>query len=161
MRPGDSLAPHEYHQRLEEIAKAFAGRYGQVEYGSTVSASGEAAKLVVRVKIPGWDLPLQATLVFVEKHEWTGTVWARFEYLYDLHIEPRPNGRFAYHGHDGVPHRHCEDPADPRPDHHYEGTFFDDIGWAAEELFRMANTSISCFGLRPLHQPPPREPASL
>lgn len=155
MRPGQRLTAHEYHQRLEEIAKAFSGRYGKVQYGNAGSPSGETTKLEVRVQIPGWDLPLEATLGFIEKHVWRDGEWERYAYLYDLHTEPRPRGRFAYHWHDDVPHRHCEDASAPRPDHHYEGVFFDDIGWAADELFRLAETGISCRGLRPLRDVPP------
>lgn len=155
MRSGQRQTAHEYHQRLEEIAKAFSGRYGRVEYGHAQSPSGESTKLEVRVQIPGWSLPLQATLVFIEKHVRVDGVWERYAYLYDLHVEPRPNGRLAYHWHDDAPHRHCEDPRAPRDDHHYEGAFFDDIRWAADELFRVAATRISCRGLRPLRNVPP------
>lgn len=127
MRPGQRLSAQDYHQRLEETAKAFSGRYGEVEYGSVESRSGETAKLVIVVLVPGWGLPRTATLSFVEKHAWRAGRWHRYAYAYDLHAEPRPGGRFAYHWHDGVPHRHCVDPARPRPDHHYEAAYFDDI----------------------------------
>jgi hypothetical protein len=59
-------------------------------------------KLEVRVDIPGWGLPPIATLVFIEKHLWD-TEAERYAYLYDLHLEPRPTGRFAYHWHSEVP----------------------------------------------------------
>ena len=82
-----------------------------------------------------------------------------YAYLYDMHFEPRPSGRFAYHWHNEVPHRHCETtPA--APDHHYEGVFFDDIGWAADELFRIVTRGISCTGLRPLRDGPPEPRAA-
>ena len=97
----------EYHQRLEEIVKAFTGRYGQVSYGTTNGPNGDTTKLLVRVDIPGWGLPQIATLVFIEKHLWDPDP-ERYAYLYDLHLAPRPGGRFAYHWHDDVPHRHCE-----------------------------------------------------
>jgi len=157
VRPGQRLTAREFHQRLEEIAKAFSGRYGQVGYGTTEGPNGDATKLEVHVDIPGWGLPLIATLVFIEKHLWDPD-GERYAYLYDLHLEPRPSGRFAYHWHNDVPHRHCEITAGA-PDHHYEGVFFDDIGWAGEELFHMAMSGISCRGLRPLRDRPP-EPAA-
>lgn len=160
MRSGQRLSDQGYHQRVEEIAKAFSGRYGEVEYGSARSRSGESAKLQIVVIVPGWGLPRTATLIFIEKHARRAGAWHRYAYAYDLHVEPRRGGRFAYHWHDGVPHRHCVDPARPRPGHHYEAAYFDDIGWAAAELFRVAATGIGCDGLRPLEDvlPEPTEP---
>jgi len=152
VRPGQRLTAREYHQRLEEIVKAFTGRYGQVVYGTTDGPNGDTTKLLVRVDIPGWGLPQIATLVFIEKHLWDPDP-ERYAYLYDLHLEPSPTGRFAYHWHDDVPHRHCETSPDSA-DHHYEGIFFDDIGWAAEELFHMVTSGLSCRGLRPLRDGP-------
>jgi hypothetical protein len=155
VRRGQRLTAREYHQRLEEIAKAFSGRYGQVGYGTTQGPNG-ATKLEVRVDIPGWGLPPIATVVFIEKHLWDPD-GERYAYLYDLHLEPRPGGRFAYHWHNDVSHRHCQI-TPGATDHHYEGVLFDDIGWAAEELFQMAMSEISCRGLRTLRDRPP-EPA--
>ena len=82
------------------------------------------------------------------------SAWEMAEYLYDLHLEPRPGGRYAFHWHDQVPHRHCVEPSLPRPDHHYEGAFFDDIGWAATELATIAGAGISCRGLRSVREVP-------
>lgn len=163
MRPGRRLTSHQYDQRLDEMADAFAGLYGQARYGHIESEGGTSRKLRVlrvQVDVPGYGPPALATLVFVEKHAWSGGAWERFEYRYDLHLEPRPTGRYAYHWHDDVPHRHCVSPAAPRRDHHYDGAVFDDIGWAARELFGMAATGISCLGLRPLRVIPP-EPAEI
>lgn len=155
MRPGARLTPREYDQRLDEIVQEFVGRYGEVVYETGPSRSGSSVIMKITVKIPGWDLPQQASMVFAEKHVWLDPVWERYTYLYDLHIDPRPNGRYAYHWQYDVPHRHCEDPKMPRPGHHYEGTYFDDIGWAAENLFRIFCEGISCVGLRPLRDVPP------
>ena len=128
MRPGHRLTTHQYDQRLDEIADAFAGLYGQVQYGHVESKSGALRKMRVQVDVPGYGSPALATLVFIEKHIWSRDAWERFEYLYDLHMEPRPSGRCAYHWHDDVPHRHCVDPTTPRPDSHYDDRIFDDIG---------------------------------
>lgn len=155
MRPGHRLTTHQYDQRLDEIADAFAGLYGQVQYGHVESESGSLRKMRVQVDVPGYGPPALASLVFVEKHFWSRGEWERSEYLYDLHREPRPGGRYAYHWHDDVPHRHCVDPTAPRPAHHYDDGVFDDIGWAARELFQMTSAGISCLGLRPLREIPP------
>ena len=150
MSDGDRIGRHEYKQRLEELAVAFSGRYGRVEYGSGLSESGQSVKLRITVHVPGWSVADEATMVFVEKHEWRGSAWARYEYLYDLHREPRPNGRFASHWHDDVPHIHCVDPADAQPDRHYRGARVDDIFWAAEQLHLVFMRGVSCVGLVPL-----------
>lgn len=160
MRPGRRLTTHEYDQRLDEIADAFAGLYGEVRYGHVESLSGDVRALRVEVNVPGYGLAPHAALAFVERHARAGGEWERYEYLYDLHLEPRPRGRYAFHWHDQVPHRHCVDPAMPGADHHYDGDVFDDIGWAAEQLFAMAAAGITCAGLRPLGRGP-REPMEI
>lgn len=155
MRPGHRLTTHEYDQRLDEIADAFSGLYGEVRYGHVESPSGELRKLRVQADVPGYGPPPIATLVFIEKHFRSRGEWERYEYLYDLHMEPRASGRYAFHWHDGVPHRHCVDPTGSRPDHHYDGDVFDDVGWAARELSQLVSTGITCAGLRPLRNTPP------
>ena len=150
MTEGHRLGRHEYHQRLEELASAFSGLHGRVEYGSRESESGATVKLLVTVHIPGWWSADQATMVFVEKHRWRGSTWERYAYLYDLHLEPRPSGRFAYHWHDDVFHVHCVDPRDPRADHHFAGSSVRDIFWAADELHRIFQRGVQCVGLVPL-----------
>lgn len=150
MRPGQRLTTHEYDQRLDEIADAFAGLYGEVTFGHVESPNGALRKLRVTVEVPGYGQPKLATMVFVESHAQSRGDWERIEYLYDLHFEPKPSARYAYHWHDDIPHRHCVDPMVPRPDHHYDGVHFDDIGWAAKQLFDMLTTGASCRGLRPL-----------
>lgn len=144
------LGRHEYDQRLEELAAAFSGRYGRVEYGSTASASGRISKLQITVHLPGWFAADEATMVFVEKHEWRTSAWERYAYLYDLHWEPRPRGRFAYHWHNDTFHIHCVDPANAQPDHHYRGAPVDDIFWAAEQLHLIFARGVNCVGLVPL-----------
>jgi len=129
---------------------AFSGRYGRVEYGYGLSESGQSVKLTIAVHIPGWFGADLATMVFVEKHEWRRSGWERYVHLYDLHWEPRPNGRFAYHWHDDVFHIHCVDPADARPGHHYRGAPVDDIFWAAEQLHLIFIRGVNCVGLVPL-----------
>lgn len=162
MRPGGRLTTHEYGQRLDEIADAFSGLYGEVRYGHVESHPGTIRKLKVEVDVPGYGEHPLATLVLIEKHfrSRAGDEWDRYEYLYDLQMEPRPSGRYAYHWHDDVPHRHCIDPRAPHPDHHYDDVVFDDIGWAARELFQMTLAGISCLGLRPLRDAP-REPEKI
>lgn len=144
------MTTHEYEQRLDEIADAFAGLYGEVTYGHVESASGRSRMLSVEVAVPGYGLSPIATMVLVEKHERSDVAWERSEYLYDVHMEPRPSGRYAYHWHDDVPHRHCAEVAKPGAAHHFEGMAFDDIGWAARQLFEMVSRGISCAGLRPI-----------
>lgn len=155
MRPGRRLTTQQYDQRLDEIADAFAGLYGQVEYGRVESDTRRLRKLWIRVEHPGYGPPALATGVFIEKHVWSRGRWERFAYLYDLHMEPRPGGRYGYHWHDDVPHRHCVDPTARPTDHHYDDVVFDDVGWAAAQLFQMASVGISCLGLRPLRDVPP------
>lgn len=157
MRPGSRLSTHEYDQRLDEIADAFSGLYGEVRYGHVEDSGGRLRQLRLEVAVPGWGVESLATLVFIEKHQRSSPqdAWERAAYRYDLHLEPRPRGRYAYHWHDEVPHRHCEDPVWPRPGHHYADVRFDDIGWAARELFTMIGTGISCQGLYPLRGGPP------
>ena len=150
MSDGRRIGRHEYNQRLEELAAAFAGRYGRVEYGSGLSASGRTIKLRITVHLPGWFVPDEATLVLVEKHEWRAEAWERYAYAYDLHRTPRPSGRFAYHWHDDVFHVHCLDPRESRPDHHYKGFEVDDIFWVADQLYLMFARGIACFGFQPL-----------
>ena len=112
--------------------------------------SGQSVKLQITVHIPGWFTADEATMVFVEKHRWSGSAWERYAYLYDLHWGPRPRGRFAYHWHDAVFHVHCVDPRNPRSDHHYQGAPVPDIFWAAEQLHRIFALGVSCVGLVPL-----------
>ena len=150
MTGGPSLDRHEYNQRLDELGSRFQGRYGQVEYGDAISPSGESRKLQITVTVPGWGLPIAATMVFVEKHAWPDLHWVPYEYAYDLHMEPKPSGRFAFHWARGIFHVHCDDPRRPRPDHHYKGAQVDDLFWAAEALFVMIHQGISCHGLQPL-----------
>jgi len=150
MTDGPALDTHRYDQRLDGLAAAFQGRYGEVIYGQAVSRSGESRKLEIRVDVPGWGLPPSATLVFVEKHRRQAQRWVRYEYAYDLHLEPRPAGRYAFHWARDVYHLHCADPRHPAPDHHYKGVPIDDVFWAAEELFVMAARGPSCAGLVPL-----------
>ena len=121
-----------------------------MRYGYTESRSGESRKLELEVTVPGWGLPTEATMTFVEKHEWDGSHWVPYLYAYDLHIEPKPNGRFAYHWDRQVFHVHCEDPEDPSFAHHFKGAPIDDIFWAAESLFEIFQRGISCHGLQPL-----------
>jgi hypothetical protein len=147
---GPSLGRQEYNQRLDKLASAFHGRYGQVEFGDEASPSGATRKLHITVTVPGWGLPTSATMVFVEKHEWRNSVWVPYDYAYDLHLEPRPSGRFAYHWSSGVFHVHCEEPTQPRRAHHYKGAAVDDIFWAAQALFETVHRGISCHGLQPL-----------
>lgn len=148
MRPGQRLTTLEYDQRLDEITDAFGGLYGEVTFGHAESRNGRLRKLRVTVDVPGYGPPTVATMVLVESHVRPHDVWERVEYVYDLHLEPRPAARYAYHWHDDLPHRHCVEV--PELGHHYEGVFFDDIGWAAQQLFVMTITGISCHGLRPL-----------
>lgn len=161
MRPGTRLSTHEYDQRLDEIADALSGLYGQVQYGHAEHDMGTLRKLTIKVEVPGYGLDPRGALVFIEKHQRSSASdkWERFQYLYDLHMEPRSSGRFAYHWHDDVPHQHCVNPKRPRQDHHYAGPLFDDIGWAARELSAMISTGISCQGLHPLRDalPEPEE----
>jgi len=150
MNDGPALDAQAYDQRLDAIAAAFHGRYGEVSYGDTVSPSGGSRKLQINVAVPGWGFPLVATMVFVEKHVRTQQQWVLYEYAYDLHLEPKPKGRYAFHWARGVFHVHCEDPAGPRPDRHYKGAPIDDVFWVAELLSTLIHRGISCFGLQPL-----------
>jgi len=150
MSGGPSLDAQAYNQRLDALAAAFHGRYGQVKYGETPSPTGESRKLQIVVTVPGWDLPTVATMAFVEKHTLRDQRWVPYEYAYDLHIEPRPSGRYAFHWARGIFHVHCEDPRRPHPDHHYKGAQIDDVFWAAETLYVMIQRGISCLGLQPL-----------
>lgn len=152
MIDGSQLGRQEYNQRLDELAAAFSGRYGRVEYGSASSASGHSVKLQITVHIPGWYVADEASMAFVEKHRWTGLAWERYAYLYDVHWEPRPSGRFAYHWHDGVFHVHCVDPRDPHSGHHYQSPPVPDIFWAALELHRTFALGLRCVGLVPLRE---------
>lgn len=150
MTGGPPLGRHEYELRLEELAVAFQGRYGEVTYGYTESASGTSRKLLLTVTVPGWGLPTEATLAFAGKHAWDRRHWVPYAYAYDLHVEPKPNGRFAYHWDRDVFHVHCEGPARPARGHHFRGAPVDDIFWAAESLFEILHHGISCRGLQPL-----------
>jgi hypothetical protein len=150
MTGGPSLGRHEYNQRLDELASAFHGRYGQVDFGDEVSPSGQTRKLQITVVVPGWGLPTSATMVFVERHEWRDPLWVPYDYAYDLTFEPKPSGRFAYHWARSVFHVHCEDPKHPRPGHHYKGAPVDDLFWVAQTLFEMIHQGITCQGLQPL-----------
>ena len=145
-----TLETHAYNQRLDGAAAVFHGRYGEVSYGDTLSASGLSRRLQISVTMPGWGLPTVATMVLVEKHAQRHGRWVPYEYAYDLHLEPKPNGRYAFHWARGVFHVHCDDPSDPRPDRHYKGAAIDDLFWVAETLAVMAHRGISCVGLQPL-----------
>ena len=145
-----SLDSGAYDHRLDAIASALHGRHGEVSYGSAQSASGESRKLQITVTVPGWGLPTEATMVFVEKHALRDRRWMLYEYAYDLHREPRPGGRYAFHWAREVFHVHCEDPERPGPDHHFKGAPIDDVYWVADTLFDMVHRGISCRGLQPL-----------
>ena len=147
---GPAQSGHQYSLRLEELASAFRGRFGEVEYGFDQSPSGKTRKLQITVAAPGWGLALEATLVLIEKHRLVREQWVPYEYAYDLHIEPRPSGRFAYHWARDVFHVHCVDPSEPPRDHHYKGAPVNDVFWAAETLFEMIRLGISCRGLQSL-----------
>lgn len=149
MRAGQDLSAHEYNQRLDEIEQICNGRYGEVVEVIEASDLAEVRRFEIHVAIPGWGAPPLATLVLVEKHLWRSGIWRRFAYLYDLHLEPRPSGRYAFHWHGDGAHRHCE-PNGTDSGIHYEAQFFDDIGWAAETLSNMLGEPISCRGLRSL-----------
>lgn len=147
---GPGLGRQEYDLRLERLASEFEGRYGEVRYGHVESVSGERRRLKVTVTIPGWGLPAAAAMVFVEKHEWVDPDWVPYAYAYDLHLEPEPNGRFAYHWDRGIFHVHCEDRTQPTSGPHFKGAPLDDIFWATESLFEVVSRGISCHGLPPL-----------
>jgi len=67
VRPGVRLTTHEYDERLDEIADAFSGLYGEVTYGRVEEDHGTVRKLRVGVEVPGYGEPKIATLVFIEK----------------------------------------------------------------------------------------------
>lgn len=150
MTGGPSLTPNDYNQRLKTLVDSLQGRYGDVVYTAATSPSGQSRKLQITVTIPGSGLPVEATMVFVEKHEWREPEWMPYDYAYDLHLEPKPSGRYAYHWARDVFHVHCDDPAQPGRDNHYKGAAVNDVFWAAQSLFEMIHLGISCRGLQPL-----------
>ena len=150
MTDDPALDAHAYNQRLDGAAAAFHGRYGEVSYGDALSSSALSRKLQINVIVPGWDLPTVATMVFIEKHALRNGRWVPYEYAYDVHLEPRPNGRYAFHWARDVYHVHCEDPSGPSSDHQYKGAPIDDLFWVAETLSAMIHRGISCDTLQPL-----------
>ena len=150
MTYGPSRDAQAYNQRLDAAATAFHGHHGEVSYGDTLSPTGRSRKSQINVAVPGWGLPRVATMVFVEKHVLKDQQWELYEYAYDLQMEPKPTGRYAFHWARGVFHVHCEDPSRPRSDHHYKGAPIDDVFWVADTLSAMIHRGISCLGLQPL-----------
>ena len=74
---------------------------------------GDERRLWLQVAVPGFGLPLEGTMVFIERYQRAGGRWRLAGYEYDYHREPRPSGRKAHHRHDALVHAHCEDPAPP------------------------------------------------
>lgn len=141
------LSDRGFEHRLSAIQGTLSG-WGEVlpwEDERRASSRG----LRVRVALPGYDLPLQATMVFVERYRRAGARWDLVRYQYDYHFEPRPSGRKAYHWHDGSFHIHCHDPQRPGVEH-YRGFAVDLLEGAREFAEIYSRGEASCLGLHPL-----------
>jgi hypothetical protein len=156
LRPLSSgLTDHELHQRRIELWSRLE-TIGEVTRATDDVLPRGRRLLRIEVALPGWGLPLDGTLVFIERSTRSGDVWELTSYTYDYHREPRPSGRKAHHYHDGVLHGHCDDPRQPRRIDHYRDV---EVGLleAAEE-FRSIHLrgEVDCSGLFPLVSGEPR-----
>ena len=151
--PEPALTPHKLQQRMHEVWKVLAGRHGQVADASHEALRDGRRRIEFQVEVPGYGLPVQATMVFVEHWRKTRGAWTRGEYAYDHHAEPRPSGRKAHHRHelqgrDQVVHAHCED---PRPAYdHYRDVPVTLLEAAEEFALIHASGTVACRGLFPL-----------
>lgn len=150
MRPLPArLTSHRLHQRRVEVWSRLE-RSGDIARATDdVLGSGHRV-LRFELALPGWDLPVEATLVFVEWYLPRAEGWELTGYTYDYLREPRPAGRKAHHWHDGIVHAHCVDPLDPRPVAHFRDVQVDLLEAAAEFLAVHLRREIDCSGLFPL-----------
>jgi len=109
-------------------------------------------RLEFEVDVPGYQLPREGTMRFIEY--WTPRRRGRelMEHYFDYLREPRPSGRKAHHRHDvaaarGVVHAHCEDPVPRHP--HYRDVAVALLE-AAEEFIAIHAGGLHCRGLLPL-----------
>lgn len=150
MRPLSSgLTDHQFHQRRIELWPRLE-TIGEVTRATEDVLPPRRRLLRIEVALPGWGLPRDGTLVFIERYVRSTDVWELTGYTYDYHGEPRPSGRKAHHRHDGVLHAHCEDPRQPRGIGHYRDV---QVGLleAAEEFSSIhLRGEVDCSGLFPL-----------
>lgn len=116
---------------------------------SVIEGPALARRLLVRAVLPGYDLPLEATVVLVERFARRPRGWDMTLYQYDYHREPKPTGRRAHHWHDGTHHIHCVDPMRAGADH-YRGFAVDALEVVREFREIHAAGRVSCAGLYPL-----------
>lgn len=105
-------------------------------------------RLGFEVALPGYSLPLAATMALVEHWRHDRAAWHLVGYAFEYLTEPLLSGRRAHHLHDGVVHAHCEDPLPAHP--HYRDVEVDLLE-AADEFGRLyLRGELTCAGLFPL-----------
>ena len=150
MRPLPArLTDHQFHQRRTDLWSRLE-RSGDVTR-ATDDVLGSGRRLLhLEVTLPGWGLPAEARLVFVERYARRRGGWELTEYTYDYHREPRPSGRKAHHWHDGILHARCVDPRSPRTGAHFRDVQVDLLEAADEFLAIHLRGEVDCSGLFPL-----------
>ena len=142
------LTDHRFHQRQAELWSRLE-RAGDVTRATDDVLSGRRL-LSLEVALPGWGLPVEARLVFVERYVRRQGGWELTEYAYEYQREPRPSGRKAHHWHEGIFHAHCVDPRSPRAVAHYRDVQVDLLEAADEFLAIHLRGEVDCSGLFPL-----------
>lgn len=151
MRPlGRTLADQAFHQRTVEVWSRLERSYGDVVRARDEVPRGPRRLLEFHVAVPGFGMPLEATLVFIERYRRVRRGWELVEYLYDYHREPRPSGRKAHHWHDGIFHAHCLDPLRPHGIAHFRDVPVGLLEAADEFRATHLRGEIDCSGLFPL-----------
>lgn len=150
MRPpvASRLSDHRFSQRRIALWQRLE-TFGEVTR-ATDDELARGRRLHLQVALPGWGLPLEATLVFVERYARRRGGWELTDYTYDYHREPRPSGRRAHHWHDGILHAHCEDPRRPRDPVHFRDVPVDLLEAAGDFVTLHLRGEIDCSGLFPL-----------
>lgn len=147
--PGGALTDHQFHQRRIELWSRL-GTIGEVTRATDDLLQRGRRLLRIEVALPGWGLPKDGRLAFIERYVRSTDVWELTGYTYDYHREPRPSGRKAHHWHDGILRAHCEDPRQGRGVDHYRDVRVGLLE-AAEELSTIhLSGEVDCSGLFPL-----------
>lgn len=131
----------ELWQRLDRVGEVMRATDGALTHGRL---------LRLDVALPGWGLPIEASLVFIERYVRGRGGWEMTGYKYDYHREPRPSGRKAHHWHDGIVHAHCVDPRRPDAPSHFRDVPVGLLEAAGEFEAIHLRGEIDCSGLFPL-----------
>lgn len=140
----------DFNQRSIDLWVRLERTYGDVTRATDDRFDPDERRLRFEVALPGFGLPLESTMVFIEDYRSTRRGWELVEYEYDYHREPRPSGRKAHHWHDGVVHAHCEDPRNPHAFRHFRDVPVRLLEAAREFRTVHAADVVDCSGLFPL-----------